>query len=398
MPMNGSGSYVPPAPEFPAIPNTIIYAADFNQIILDIAAALSLAIYRDGQAAFAANQSMGANKLVDLATGTDPTDAVNWNQVFINPTFTGTTVDGVKVQGTRLTVGTVDVVLPALTTIGTRNFGDLLPSIAELNFVDGVTSSIQVQIDNESAARIAGLALKANLAGGNTFTGTQNFPADTLGVTAALGDQSLKFATTQFTATAIAAAVSAVGFTDVIFLNSASSPYNITQTDAGKLLLIDTTGGNVVVNLPLISGLALPFLSGVKKATNDANTVTVNCAAGNTFDDGTTAKALSTPAGFTLLPDTDPATDVWAAINFGGINAGPVTNSGLTESSGTMLGRQSPGSGAIEEIPMATQAEMEAGVATTMRAMTPLGIKQAIDANVPAVDVTAAKAYFFSGF
>ncbi len=47
MPLNGSGSYIPPAPEFPAIPNTIIYASDFNQIILDIASALSLAIFRD---------------------------------------------------------------------------------------------------------------------------------------------------------------------------------------------------------------------------------------------------------------------------------------------------------------------------------------------------------------
>lgn len=347
MPLNGSGSYVPPAPEFPAIPNTIIYAADFNQIILDIASALSLAIFRDGQAAFLANQSMGTHKLTDLATGTNPQDAVNWTQVFVDPTFTGTTAAGVQVQGTRFTVGTVDAILPASTTIGTRDFALLVSTITELNQLAGITSNVQVQLTNLGAT-------KANLAGGNTFTGAQVFPADTTGVTAALGDQSTKFATTQFTANAIATAVAAAGYTDVVFLNSTSSPYNVTSADLGKLLAIDTSGGNVVVNLPLISGLVLPYLVGVKKTTNDANTVTVNCAVGNVFDDGTTSKAFNTPSGLTLIPDGDPATDVWAAISFGGINAGPITNSGLTISSGMVAGRLSPGSGALEEIPAAT--------------------------------------------
>lgn len=386
MPLNGSGSYIPPAPEFPAIPNTIIYAADFNQIILDIASALSLAIFRDGQAAFLANQSMGGHKLTNLATGTNPQDAVNWTQVFVDPNFTGTTVAGVQVTGTRLTVGTVDAVLPASTKIGTRDFALLVATITELNQLAGVTSNVQVQLNTLSST-------KANLAGGNTFTGTQNFPADTLGITAPLGDQSLKFATTQFTATAIAAAVSAVGYTDVVFLNSASSPYSITQATAGKLLLIDTSGGDVVVNLPLVTSLALPFMCGVKKSTTDSNTVTVNCAVGNTFDDGTTAKALSTPAGFTLMPDTDPATDVWAAIGFGGINAGPATNSGLTISTDKLLGRNSPGSGALEEIPHATLAEMQTGVVTALRGMSPADIAQAIAALT--VKIPTSKLYYF---
>jgi len=52
MSLDGNGTYQPPAPQFPAIPNTVIYADDFNQIILDIATALSTAIFRDGQAAF----------------------------------------------------------------------------------------------------------------------------------------------------------------------------------------------------------------------------------------------------------------------------------------------------------------------------------------------------------
>ena len=284
MPLNGSGSYIPPAPEFPAIPNTIIYAADFNQVILDIASALSLAIFRDGQAAFLANQSMGGHKLTNLATGTNPQDAVNWTQVFVDPTFTATTVDGVKVQGTRLTVGTVNAILPASTTIGTHDLGLLVTTITELNQLAGITSNVQIQING-----------KANLAGGNTFTGTQNFPANTLGVTAPLGDQSLKFATTQFTATAIASAVSAIGYTDVVFLNASSSHYSITQASAGKLFEVDTSLGPVVMNLPLISGLVLPFMCGIKKSSSDANTLTINCASGN-------VQSNSACLGFSIYP------------------------------------------------------------------------------------------------
>lgn len=99
MPLDGAGAYIPPAPEFPAIPNTIIYAADFNQIILDIAAAMSLAVYRDGQAAFFANQSHGGFKITDLANGTLPQDATTVLQVFTDPQFIATTLDGFKVTG-----------------------------------------------------------------------------------------------------------------------------------------------------------------------------------------------------------------------------------------------------------------------------------------------------------
>ena len=49
MPLNGSGAYTPPSPQFPAIPNTLILASDYNTVLNDVAAALSQAIFRDGQ-------------------------------------------------------------------------------------------------------------------------------------------------------------------------------------------------------------------------------------------------------------------------------------------------------------------------------------------------------------
>ena len=176
MALDGNGTYSPPAPQFPAISNTVIYADDFNQIILDIATALSTAIFRDGQAAFTANQSMGGNKLTNLANGANPQDAVTVLQVFTDPTFTGTTVDGVKVTGTALTVTTTTVTLPAGTSIG-----DV--SAAELATLNGVTSNIQAQLN-------AKLTNKGALLDGTTA------------VTQPTGDSSTKVATTAFVMTA----------------------------------------------------------------------------------------------------------------------------------------------------------------------------------------------------
>lgn len=343
MPLNGSGSYTPPAPEFPAVPNTLILSSDFNAIINDLAASLSLAIFRDGQAPWTADQPMAGFRFTGLGQATMAGHAVEFAQ------YT-TLTDSLQTQ----------INAKADTT---------------------VTDSLQTQVNT-----------KASLTADNTFLGSQDFTAAAAfllgaaaaGVTAAPGDQSTKLATTQFTANAVSAAIAAIGYRDVVFITAAMSPYTITQADSGKLIAADTSVGSVVIDLPLISGLSLPFNCGVKKTTTDANVLTVNTAPGNTFDDGTTSKAITTSGGLTLLPDIDPAPDVWVSINFGGINAGPITGSGLTASSDTLVGRLSPGVGSLEEIPHATLAEMQAGTEVALRGMSPANVAQAITALVPA--------------
>ena len=81
MPLNGSGAYTPPSPQFPAIPNTLILASDYNAVINDVAAALSQVVFRDGQGAFTGNQSMGGFKLTNMAVGTADTDSVRKSQL-----------------------------------------------------------------------------------------------------------------------------------------------------------------------------------------------------------------------------------------------------------------------------------------------------------------------------
>lgn len=63
MAYDGNGGYSPPAPQFPAIPGNVIYAEDFNTIIADLAAALSKALLRDGQAPMIAPLDLGGNLL-----------------------------------------------------------------------------------------------------------------------------------------------------------------------------------------------------------------------------------------------------------------------------------------------------------------------------------------------
>lgn len=56
-----------------------------------------------------------------------------------------------------------------------------------------------------------------------------------------------------------------------LIVTHAMSPYTVTA--AQSILEVDSSGGNVVINLPAISGK--PFLVEVTKATGDANTVSV---------------------------------------------------------------------------------------------------------------------------
>lgn len=59
MSLNGDGTYTLPSPAFPAVPETIIESESYNEILLDIQSALSLALYRDGQAVWTGVQNAG---------------------------------------------------------------------------------------------------------------------------------------------------------------------------------------------------------------------------------------------------------------------------------------------------------------------------------------------------
>lgn len=71
------------------------------------------------------------------------------------------------------------------------------------------------------------------------------------------------------------AAAAASIWSDVVFVTVADSPVVLSQTDAGKLYVADTTTGDVVFNLPDQSAVARPFNIGFKKSDPSANEIRV---------------------------------------------------------------------------------------------------------------------------
>jgi hypothetical protein len=200
MPLNGSGTYTPPTPEYPAIPNTTILASDFNTILEDLATALSTAVYKDGQAPMSANLNMASHKLTSLSDGALDADSVNFAQVFKNPTFTGSVGTGVVITGTKATITaavldltvpdtnitgstTLDLVSPAITLTSSGTIADVATTTATINagtsitftaptitnvgttIVDiGTTSTCVTQLASDSSTKLASTAFVQSVA------------------------------------------------------------------------------------------------------------------------------------------------------------------------------------------------------------------------------------------
>ncbi len=81
MSLNGSGVFNVNSAGLPVVAGTLITSATFNAYTADVAAALSTALYSDGQRVNAANQNMGGFKLTGLAAGASPGESVRYEQL-----------------------------------------------------------------------------------------------------------------------------------------------------------------------------------------------------------------------------------------------------------------------------------------------------------------------------
>lgn len=166
MSYNGSGTYSPPSPQYPAISGAVIYAADFNTIISDIATALSLVLVKDGQTAMTGILSFGGFKGTNLAAPVATTDATNKTYV-----------------DTATALLTPFIVTADRAMYGYKITGLGTPTAA----TDAATKGYVDTAD----------ALKANLVS-PTFTGVPAAP------TATFGTSTTQLSTTAFVAAAIA--------------------------------------------------------------------------------------------------------------------------------------------------------------------------------------------------
>jgi microcystin-dependent protein len=137
-------------------------------------------------------------------------------------------------------------------------------------------------------------------------------------------------------AAALAAANSQL-WNDVVFVTVADSPITLNQAANGKLYSVDTSGGNVVINLPQISTLTLPYNVGVKKSDSSGNSITINRAGTDTID-GATSKVLAvSSSGAVLIADTDPSPDLWSSAEFGASGGNLVVDSFSGDASTTVF-------------------------------------------------------------
>lgn len=74
MPFNGAGGYSPPGTDFPAVPGALIQSTKFNNVVNDLATALSIVLTRDGQQISQAAQPMGGFRHTNVG------NAVNRNE------------------------------------------------------------------------------------------------------------------------------------------------------------------------------------------------------------------------------------------------------------------------------------------------------------------------------
>jgi len=81
MPRNGSGLYVPPPANYPAVSATLITAANRNAIDADLATALTNSIAVNGESVVTADIAFGNNKLTGVKDGTLAKDAANVSQI-----------------------------------------------------------------------------------------------------------------------------------------------------------------------------------------------------------------------------------------------------------------------------------------------------------------------------
>jgi hypothetical protein len=132
-------------------------------------------------------------------------------------------------------------------------------SATELNYVDGVTSAIQTQLDT-----------KAPLAS-PTFTGTPTIPTGTIATTQTAGNNSTAVATTAFVTDAVATGVASATVDNLDDV----SDVTITSAAIGDLL---KWNGTAWVNAAGYALLASPALTGIPTAPTAAATNTTQVA------------------------------------------------------------------------------------------------------------------------
>jgi len=201
---------------------------------------------------------------------------------------------------------------------------------------------------------------------------------------------------TNAAASAVAAAASAAQgmYQNVESMDFSDSPIAPLLAEEGTLFKIDTSSGNVVVNLDELSNYGEDMKFAFVKSTNDANTVTINRGGASDTINGATSQVIDQQyVVYTLVGDTE--TGEWVMlIQNAAISDDAVTNAKLANMAQSTIKGRAAGSGTgdpVDLTPSQARTVMELGAAAQADLIDDDTFATATATNIPSAE--SVKAY-----
>jgi len=167
MSRNGSGTYTLPAGN-PVVTGTTIASTWANTTLSDIASALTDSIAADGQTTMTGQLDLGNNKIINLANGTNSTDATTLGQVTTQIAAALATVTG-KIVQTVASTSTTSFSTTSTSFVTTNHTATITPTSTSSKILCLVTAEL-AQTGTNNNTHMTLFRDSTNLAGsGNAF-------------------------------------------------------------------------------------------------------------------------------------------------------------------------------------------------------------------------------------
>lgn len=324
MARNGSGTYNLLTNSWnPATNGVSATAVDWQNLINDVAAALTQSLSADGQTPMTGNLNAGNNKITGLAAGTGAGQSIRWEQVFTAPASFGggaVSVDeagNVGINGTptdRLTVIGNMRIQKDVPQILFRSIGDVNKWFICANISNTVDGGLIIGSGNDVASGVLRMRIDSS---GNVGIGTN--PAQRLHVSNA-GTTTIRVDTTDTSGTAVgriqaaytggsggvAAEVDLRAGNGYAYLVTTTNTPLLFGTNSVEMLRID---GNVLVTRPGGLGYGTGAGGTVTQSTNKTTSVTLNRPTGQIIMNNA-ALAANTSVVFSLVNSLISANDL----------------------------------------------------------------------------------------
>lgn len=257
--------------------------------------------------------------------GTNSGTALNNNRIM--QSSGGAIVESAAITASRALASDANGIPVAATTTTT-----------ELNYVSGVTSAIQTQIDGKQSTTLtsahllvgngSNVATDVAVSGDLTLANTGAFTVGSVGGSSASNVHSAELAANAATATPTASTISKFDANSNLSANNLIDGYTTTATAAGTTTLTVGSSGiqyftgstTQTVLLPVTSTLVLGLQFRIINLSSDV--VTVQSSGGNTIQ----AMAASSSATFTCILTSGTGTASWNMENYTGGGSGTVTS------------------------------------------------------------------------